>query len=32
MMIDSQPDLAVVGQAGDGTEAVDLVKRRARTW
>lgn len=26
MMIDSQPDLAVVGQAGDGTEAVELVK------
>nr|WP_300143798.1 response regulator transcription factor [Propionicimonas sp.] len=27
MVIDGQPDMAVVGQAGSGTEAVDLVAR-----
>ncbi len=28
MVIDSQPDLTVVGEAGDGRAAVDLVRRR----
>jgi chemotaxis response regulator CheB len=27
MIIDSEPDLAVVGEAADGVEAVDLVRR-----
>jgi len=29
MVIDSQPDLAVVGEAGDGAAAVDLLRRTA---
>lgn len=27
MLIDSQPDLAVVGEAADGREGIDVVRR-----
>jgi len=27
MLVDSQPDLSVVGEAGDGVEAIEVVRR-----
>ena len=32
MLIDAEPDLEVVGEAGTGREAVDLARRSAPTW
>ena len=33
MVLDAQPDIEVVGEAGDGAEALRLVAGRcARTW
>ena len=31
-LLESAPDLEVVGEAADGAEAVDLVRDRSPTW
>ena len=33
MILDAEPDLTVVGEAGNGEEAVELARRHcSRTW
>ena len=32
MILEAEPDLTVVGEAGNGEEAVELARRHRRTW
>ena len=32
MILESEPDITVVGEAADGLEAIDVVARSAPTW
>ena len=32
LLIDSEPDLSVLGEAADGAEAVAVARRTAPTW
>lgn len=32
LILDNEPDLTVVGEAGDGAEAIEMTRRYQPTW